>query len=73
MTGPGVAATAIAAATAGSAFGLYPSQDFRVTTGACSDCATIRQALWYFRTETIAAPNPGLPGSGFTPPSLPSR
>ena len=60
------AAATPASATADGAFGLYPAQDFRVTTGACTDCAAIRQALWYFRAETIAAPNPGLPAAGFT-------
>jgi hypothetical protein len=62
---PGAVAAAGPAAAI-PAFGLYPAGEFHVTTGACSDCATIRQALWYFRTETIAAPNAGLPASGFT-------
>jgi len=43
-------------ATADAAFGLYPAAEFRLTTGECSDCATSRQALWYFRDETIAVP-----------------
>jgi hypothetical protein len=45
--------------------GLFAGQDFRLATGRCSDCATIPQALWYFRDETIAVPRPGLPVAGF--------
>ncbi len=46
--------------------GLYAGQDFRLTTGRCSDCAAIPQALWYFADETIAAPKAGVPVAGFT-------
>lgn len=54
--------------SAGSDLGLYPSADFRVTTGAAADdSAAIRQALWYFRDETIAVPIAGLPVASFTP------
>lgn len=66
ITAVGASGALGAPATADGPFGLYPATNFRVTTGACSDCATIRQALWYFRAETIAAPNPGLPAAGFT-------
>jgi len=45
--------------------GLFSGQDFRLTTGRCSDCAAIPQALWYFAGETIAAPRVGLPVAGF--------
>ena len=58
MTGP-------QPANASGAFGLYPAQSFRVVTGECRDCAAIRQALWYFRGETIAVPRAGLPVSAF--------
>ena len=54
-----------APAGAEGAFGLYPASAFRITTGECSDCPTIRQALWYFRAETIAVPRPGLPVASF--------
>ena len=50
-----------------AAYGLFPAGDFRLTTGECSDCATIPQALWYFRHESIAVPRPGLPLAGFDP------
>lgn len=52
-------------ANATGAFGLYPAADFRLATGDCLDCPTIRAALWYFRDETIAIPNPGLPVASF--------
>ncbi len=45
--------------------GLFAGQDFRLTTGRCSDCAAIPQALWYFTDETIAAPRVGVPVAGF--------
>lgn len=47
------------------AYGLYPSGDYRITTGACVDCSTIPQALWFFRKEIIAVPRPGYPLAGF--------
>ena len=50
-----------------AAYGLFPAGDFRLTTGECSDCATIPQALWFFRHESIAVPRPGLPLAGFDP------
>ena len=36
--------------------GLYPADEFRVADGACSDCKTIPQALWYFKGEPLATP-----------------
>ena len=58
-------AASVAPANAADAFGLYSAQDFRITTGARGDGPTIRQALWYFRDETIALPQPGLPVASF--------
>jgi hypothetical protein len=52
---------------AGRAFGLYPATDFRLADGHCTDCPTIRQALWYFERETIAVPHAGLPVATFAP------
>ena len=52
-------------ANASGAFGLYPAPSFRLVTGECRDCATIRQALWYFRDQTIAVPLAGHPVAGF--------
>lgn len=36
--------------------GLYPASDFRISTGACSDCKALPQAMWYFRDQLIAVP-----------------
>jgi hypothetical protein len=65
FTSLSVAAPGPQPANASGAFGLYPAQDFRLTTGECRDCPTIRQALWYFRDQTIAVPLPGHPVAGF--------
>ncbi len=62
----GGAAPALQPANADGAFGLYPAQHFRLVTGECRDCPVIRQALWYFRDQTIAVPLAGHPVSGFT-------
>ncbi|MDQ5946520.1 MAG: hypothetical protein QG619_1943 [Pseudomonadota bacterium] len=48
-------------------FGLLPAAHFRLTTGACTDCSAIPQALWFFRHESIAVPLPGQPLAGFDP------
>ncbi len=49
----------------GSVFGLFPADGFRLTTGECSDCPTLPQALWFFRRETIAVPLPDRAHAGF--------
>ena len=38
------------------AYGLFPANQFVVTSGGCRDCTALPQALWYFRDETIAVP-----------------
>jgi hypothetical protein len=40
------------------AYGVFPADEFRITTGEYADCATIPQVMWYFRPETIAIPKP---------------
>ena len=65
VTAVGAAAPGPQPANAGGAIGLYPARDFRLTTGECKDCPTIRQALWYFRDQAIAVPLPGHPVAGF--------
>ena len=50
---------------AGADLGLYAADDFRITDGRCSDCPTIRQALWYFERETIAVAKDGRPVARF--------
>lgn len=52
---------------AGRDFGLYPAADFEITTGNVADGPTSRQALWYFRDETIAVPAAGKPVASFAP------
>lgn len=47
-------------------FGLHPGAGLQLTTGACADCATIPQALWYFQNELIAAPQKGVVTAGHT-------
>ncbi len=61
----GAAAPALQPANADGMFGLYPAPNFRLVTGECRDCPAIRQALWYFRDQTIAVPLAGRPVSGF--------
>src|SRR5690606_22586916 len=47
-------------------FGLHAASGLKLTTGACADCATIPQALWYFQNEVIAAPEKGVATAGHT-------
>jgi hypothetical protein len=46
--------------------GLFAASDFRLSTGNCKDCGALPQALWYFRDQVIAVPQPGLPVAGFS-------
>ena len=64
--GPGIPApSAIPAVAAGAELGLYSAATFRVTDGHGAAGAAIPQALWYFRSETIAVPLAGLPIASF--------
>lgn len=47
--------------------GLYPAADFRLVDGKCVDCATMRQALWYFQNDIVGVPGKGVPVAGFAP------
>ena len=49
------------------AYGLFPANQFVVTSGGCRDCTALPQALWYFRAEIIAVPKPGVLLAGFEP------
>lgn len=51
----------------GERIGLLPSENFRLRDGKCSDCATLPQALWYFKDEVLAVPQPTVAISGFAP------
>lgn len=63
------------ASTAGisAAYGLFPADDFDVSTGECADrslspvYAALPQAMWYFREETIAVPCSAHPVAGLDP------
>lgn len=46
--------------------GLYQPGSLQLSTGTCSNCQTIPQALWYFQQEIIATPAPGQTVSGFS-------
>lgn len=37
-------------------FGLHETNRFRIVEGSCPDCATPRQALWYFQDDLMAVP-----------------
>lgn len=60
------AAPAVVRPANAGAFGLLPADGFRLTSGECDDCATIPQALWFFRQERIAVPLPDRPLAGFS-------
>jgi len=47
-----------------SAYGLLPAENFVVTTGNGGD-GGLPQAMWYFRDEVIAVPQPDVPVAGF--------
>ncbi|HEX6735492.1 MAG TPA: hypothetical protein VF096_11835, partial [Azonexus sp.] len=46
-------------------YGLYPAEHFRIVRGDAAAGATLPQALWYFRDETVAVPASGQPLAGF--------
>lgn len=46
--------------------GLFPASDFRLVKGDCTDCAALKQALWYFRDDLVAVPKAGTVVSGMT-------
>ena len=52
-------------ALADGRIGLLPVQNFRLTDGKCADCATLPQALWYFKDDVLAVPQSAQPMSGY--------
>jgi hypothetical protein len=44
--------------------GLFPAEDFRLTTGKCNNCPTPKQALWYFQDDIIGVPKNGFSTAG---------
>jgi len=59
------ATAAVKSALSGERIGLLPADQFRVTNGACTDCPTMPQALWYFKDDVLAVPQKNQPMSGF--------
>lgn len=51
-------------ALAGERLGLLPATQFKLSTGACADCPTLKQGLWYFRDDVLAVPLASQPVSG---------
>jgi len=63
--GPAAAGGTPHDALEGTRLGFYAGGDFRLVDGAaCGDCATIPQALWYFRGDLVAVPRAS--AAGFT-------
>ena len=60
-----LAAPAVGDALAEGSLGLYAAGDFRLVQGACTDCPTPPQALWYFSDDLIAVPR--AQAAGFAP------
>jgi hypothetical protein len=48
-----------------AAYGLFPAAAFTITTGDHAAGRALPQALWYFRQETVAVPQPGARVAGF--------
>lgn len=47
--------------------GLLPAENFHISSGKCTDCATIKQGLWYFQSELLALPKAGETVASFSP------
>lgn len=54
-------------ALASDQLGPYNASEFHLANGDCRDCPAPPAALWYFRDQTIAVPNSGVPVSGYDP------
>ena len=62
-----VAPAGVTAATSAERIGLLPAASFRLADGKCGDCATVKQALWYFKDDVLAVPHSGQAMSGYKP------
>ncbi|MBL8484265.1 MAG: hypothetical protein JNJ60_18860, partial [Rhodocyclaceae bacterium] len=47
--------------------GLHATRGLQMVSGPCLECASIPQALWYFKDDLVAAPMAGTPVAGVTP------
>lgn len=57
---------AVKNATDSGRFGLFPADNFKVTNGNCTDCASLKQGLWYFRDDVLAVPKANFPIAGYS-------
>lgn len=53
----GTAPDGLKDALSGERLGLLPADHFRLATGHCTDCPTLKQGLWYFRDQLLAVPH----------------
>ena len=63
---PEPAASGVRPALAAGSLGMFPATDFRLVPGTCADCATLKEALWYFRDDLVAVPRSGVTTGGYT-------
>ena len=57
----------VKSAVTGERIGLLDAGKLKLTNGACSDCASSPQSLWYFKNDVIAAPTAAAMVAGVTP------
>ncbi|HSG21464.1 MAG TPA: hypothetical protein VLA64_00750 [Azonexus sp.] len=65
LTGQGANAESFGQNQMMPAYGLFPADRFVIINGRCTDCDALPQALWYFRSETIAVPKKAELVAGF--------
>jgi hypothetical protein len=63
------APTGLKSAISGERIGLLPAEEFRISSGKCTDCPTLPQSLWYFKDDVLAVPQTAAKMSGFKPKS----
>lgn len=61
--GVGLISSFVSGADASDRLGLYTQDQFQTVHGVCQPCQVLPQTQWYFRHETVALPQPGLPVS----------
>lgn len=63
--GVGLISSFVSGASASDRLGLYAQDQFQTMHGICQPCQALPQTQWYFRHETVALPQPGLPVSAY--------
>ncbi len=61
---PGATPAGLKDALSGERIGLQPGEQFRLTSGKCGDCPTVKHALWYFEDDLVAVPGASQAVSG---------